>query len=101
MGHRWEFGRSVFGRDDRVWGCYQKRGTAVNHLVGDAWLQRSRSLTRASVSAGTNPVENNACKLLWVRTGARDSGRHLEREGVWKGDAFGEGRGNCFGRLPW
>ena len=61
-------------------------GTAVNHLVGHAWQQRSRSLTRASVSAGTNQVENNAWKLLWVRTGragfgtASREGRSLERE---------------------
>ena len=40
-----------------------------------ARLQRSRSLTRASVSAGTNPVESNAWKLLRGHTGRgiRDS----------------------------
>src|SRR6185312_12089365 len=49
-------GRSAFGRDDRVRGPSGKTAATVKKLAGHASLQRSRSLTRVSVSAGTNPV---------------------------------------------
>jgi len=73
--------------------CVKGKNIGVAH----ASLQRSRSLTRAASATG---LEDGASKSGRKRcepaTGARDSGRHLEGEGIWKERCIWRGQVELF-----
>ena len=87
-------GRSVFGRNDkRGWVCTENRQHRLIILPAHAWLQRSRSLTRANPATVANEIESNQDEVVK----GQHAGRGI-RDGISRGrergrhDAFGEGR---------
>ncbi|MCU1340683.1 MAG: hypothetical protein JWN92_106 [Candidatus Acidoferrum typicum] len=100
-GHKWPLfhrpstqpHRSAFGREDRVWGCYQKRGTAVNHFAGPR-VAAAEPIPHPRQCVCRNESGREQCMEIALGLDrARDSGRHLEREGVWNERCIWRGPG--------